>query len=112
VAETPEADMLVIALALVLLAAACAVVLTEASRSVIPPMAPVVRETGPEISPQICPEISQVAMPLTGTVTGTIPMQRVAGQIGSARADASRARTYAFIAELPAEQSPTVDKSL
>jgi len=108
VAETPEADMLVIALALVLLAAACAVVLTEASRSVIPPMAPVVRETGPEISQ----EISQVAMPLTGTVTGTIPMQRVAGQIGSARADASRARTYAFIAELPAEQSPTVDKSL
>ncbi len=94
--------MLVIALALVLLAAACAVVLTEASRSVIPPMAPVVRETEPVASP--------VAMPLTGKVTGTIPMQRMPGQIGSAKADAGR--TYAFIAELPAEQSPAVDKSL
>jgi hypothetical protein len=84
--------MLVIALALVLLAAACAVVLTEASRSVIPPMAPVVR---------------QVAAP----VAATIPTQRLAGEIGSAKADAAH-RAYAFIAELPAEKNPGVDKTL
>lgn len=80
--------MLVIALALTLVAAACAVVLIEASRSVIPPMAPVVRQ-------------------VTAT---TIPTQRVAGEIGSAKADA--ARTYAVIAELPADTRPGYDASL
>lgn len=102
--------MLVIALALVLLAAACAVVLTEASRSVIPPMAPIVRENTPQNSPDVTAEISPTTMPLVGKVTGTIPMQRMAGEIGSAKGDS--ARVYAFIAELPAEQSPAVDKSL
>lgn len=94
--------MLVIALALVLLAAACAVVLTEASRSVIPPMAPIAREASPMTGP--------VTTPLTGRVTGAIPMQRMPGQVGSAKADAARA--YVFIAELPAEQGPAVDRSL
>lgn len=98
--------MLVIALALVLLAAACAVVLTEASRSVIPPMAPVVREASPMTGPATAP----LSAPLTGRVTGAIPMQRMPGQVGSAKADAARA--YVFIADLPAEQSPAVDKSL
>lgn len=83
--------MLVIALALVLLAAACAVVLTEASRSVIPPMAPVVR---------------QVAAPATA-----IPTQRMPGEIGSAKADAAH-RAYAFIAELPADKGTGLDKTL
>lgn len=86
--------MLVIALALVLLAAACAVVLTEASRSVIPPMAPVVRQVA-EVTP----------------ITRVIPAQRMAGEIGSAKADAAH-RAYAFIAELPAEKNTGVDKSL
>jgi len=83
--------MLVIALALVLLAAACAVVLTEASRSVIPPMAPVVRQVAP--------------------VSPGIPTQRLAGEIGSAKADAAH-RAYAFIAELPAEKSAGFDQTL
>ena len=83
--------MLVIALALVLLAAACAVVLTEASRSVIPPMAPTIR---------------QVAAPAP-----VIPTQRMAGEIGSAKADAAH-RAYAFIAELPAEKNAGLDKTL
>lgn len=80
--------MLVIALALVLLAAACAVVLVEASRSVIPPMAPVVRPVAP-------------------AATG-IPTQRAPGEVGSAKA----ARTYAFIAELPVEKNSGLDTSL
>lgn len=82
--------MLVIALALVLLAAACAVVLTEASRSVIPPMAPVIRQAAP--------------------VSPGIPTQRMPGEIGSAKADAARA--YAFIAELPATKSTGFDQTL
>lgn len=91
--------MLVIALALVLLAAACAVVLTEASRSVIPPMGPIVRE------------VTQVTNAVNGVVVGTIPTQRMGGEIGSAKADAA-SRAYAFISELPAEHGTTVDKTL
>lgn len=86
--------MLVIALALTLVAAACAVVLVEASRSVIPPMAPVVREAG-----------------LAGKTAPAIPTQRVAGEIGSAKADSGQ-RTYAFIAELPADNATGFDVSL
>ncbi len=97
--------MLVIALALVLLAAACAVVLTEASRSVIPPMAPIDRATATN-----GPVSGHVTTPLSGTVTGTIPMQRMPGQVGSAKADAARA--YAFVAELPADKKTGFDSSL
>ncbi len=86
--------MLVIALALVLLAAACAVVLTEASRSVIPPMAPVVRQVTP-VAPTV----------------GGIPTQRLGGEIGSTRTDSGQ-RTYAFIADLPATKSAGIDTSL
>lgn len=85
--------MLVIALALVLLAAACAVVLIEASRSVIPTMAPIVRQTAP-VAP-----------------INVIPAQRLAGELGSAKADSAH-RAYAFIAELPAEKTEGFDSSL
>lgn len=99
--------MLVIALALVLLAAACAVVLTEASRSVIPPMGPIVREVT-QVGSTIDGAVSNT---LNGAVIGTIPTQRMGGEIGSAKADAA-SRAYVFIAELPAEQSTAVDKTL
>ncbi len=89
--------MLVIALALVLLAAACAVVLTEASRSVIPPMTPVVRQVTP---------VTQVT-----PAAPVVPLQRLGGEIGSAKTDAAQ-RAYAFIAELPAEKNTGFDASL
>lgn len=94
--------MLVIALALVLVAAACAVLLTEASRSVIPPMAGPARETA---APEATPLETVAATPFPA-----IPTQRRGGEVGSAKAD--RARAYAFIAELPAEKNTGLDTSL
>ena len=87
--------MLVIALALVLVAVACAVLLTEASRSVVPLVGPDARI------------LTHAATPAEPTSAGpTVPTQRTSTE--SARA----AATYGFIADLPAESKPTVRVNL
>jgi len=83
--------MLVIALALVMVSVACAVLLTEASRTVVPLVAP---------SAILSPNATE---PVTGP---TVPTQRTAGD--SARAAAA----YGFIADLPAENSQGVQINL
>jgi hypothetical protein len=83
--------MLVIALALVLVAVACAVLLTEASRSVVP------------LVGSDAHVFTHAATPAEPTVAGpTVPTQRTASE--SARA----AATYGYIADLPAESTPVV----
>ena len=87
--------MLVIALALVLVAVACAVLLTEASRSVVPLVGP---------DAQI---LTHAATPAEPTSAGrTVPTQRTASE--SARA----AATYGFIADLPTESTPVLRVNL
>lgn len=74
--------MLVIALGLILIAAACAVVLIEASKSVIPLVGP--------------PAISSPR---------PIPEQRTSSPTVTVTTDAGRG-AYAFITSLPTETSP------
>ena len=85
--------MLVIALVLVLVAAACAVLVAEASRSVVPLVGPDAQILTHSATP------ADVAGP-------TVPTQRTATE--SARAAAA----YGFIAELPAEKSNTLRVNL
>jgi hypothetical protein len=79
--------MLVIALVLVLIAVGCAVLIAEASRSLVPVVGP-----GAQILTHSATTAEQAAAPV-------VPTQRTATE--SARA----AATYGFIAELPAEKT-------
>ena len=84
--------MLVIALVLVLIAGGCAVLIAEASRSLVPVVGP-----GAQI----------LTHSATDQATGpVIPTQRTATE--STRA----AATYGYIAELPAETTNTVRVNL
>ncbi|MCW2855863.1 MAG: hypothetical protein JWR52_1478 [Marmoricola sp.] len=74
--------MLVIALGLILIAAACAVVLIEASKSVIP-----------------------LVGPPTVAAARPIPEQRTSSDTIAVRTDAGRS-TYEFITSLPVEAAP------
>lgn len=85
--------MLLIALVLVLVAAACAVLVAEASRSVVPLVGPHSQILTHSATP------ADVAGP-------SVPTQRTASD--SARAVAA----YGFIAELPAEKTHTVRVNL
>ncbi|RNL81333.1 hypothetical protein [Nocardioides marmorisolisilvae] len=85
--------MLVIALVLVLIAVGCAVLIAEASRSLVPVVGP---------DAQI---LTHSATPDQATAP-VVPTQRTATE--SARA----AATYGFIAELPAEKTNTVRVNL
>lgn len=85
--------MLVIALVLVLVAVGCAVLITEASRSLVPVVGP-----DTQIFTHAATPVDQPAP--------AIPTQRTATE--SARA----AATYGFIAELPAETTNTVRVNL
>jgi hypothetical protein len=87
-------EMLVIALVLFLIAVGCAVLITEASRSLVPIVGP---------DAQI---LTHAATPVDNPVGPTVPTQRTASE--SARA----AATYGFIAELPAEKNAVVRVNL
>lgn len=86
--------MLVIALVLVLIAVGCAVLIAEASRSLVPVV-------GPEA--QI---LTHSATPADSGAAPVIPIQRTATE--SARAAAA----YGFIAELPTEKTNTLRVNL
>ena len=85
--------MLVIAVVLVLVSAGCAVLITEASRALVPVVGP---------DSQI---LTHAATPVEAE-TPAVPTQRTASD--SARA----AATYGFISELPAEKSHVVRVNL
>ena len=85
--------MLVIALVLLVVAIGCAVLVTEASRSLVPIVGPDAQILTHSTTP------TEAAAPV-------IPTQRTATE--SARA----AATYGFIADLPAEKTNTVRVNL
>ena len=89
--------MLVIALVLVLIAVGCAVLIAEASRSLVPVIGP---------DAQILTHSATPAAPADQATGPVVPTQRTATE--SARA----AATYGFIAELPAEKTNTVRVNL
>jgi hypothetical protein len=89
--------MLVIALVLVLVAAACAVLIAEASRSVVPLIGPDAQILTHSTTP------AAAAEPAGGPV---VPTQRTASESGRAAA------AYGFIAELPAEKTNTLRVNL
>ncbi|RNL62135.1 hypothetical protein EFK50_10040 [Nocardioides marmoriginsengisoli] len=87
--------MLVIALALVLIAAACAAVLMDATRSMLPGV------TRPVSLPA----------PLAVPAAPALPVQRSRETSPDAQADAAH-RAYSYVAALPTEPSPALRASL
>jgi hypothetical protein len=95
--------MIVIALALVLIAAACAAVLMDATRSMLPGVGQPVRPIAVEVPVQV-----SVQMP--AQATGQVPTQRTRAVSPDAIDDAHRA--YGFVAALPAESRSTLRTTL